>query len=330
MVLWMRSSKGLFLMAGILGMVLFTQEGFAQEAYPRKPIQMAVQTSPGGTIDTLTRAICRVAEKELGQAIVIENKPGGANLIAVNYVLRSKPDGYTLGTTASLVLLNAPHTMDKMPFNVLSDFVDIMPFFKYTFGICVKADAPWNSFEDFIAYARKNPGKVTYGNPGIGSTSHITMERIAMKEGIKWTPIPFKSDDESVLNCLGGHTDAVSSSSLAMSGHIKEGKLKLLLVLNDSRWPEFPNVPAIPEKGFDFYAISYGSFYGPKGLPEPIRQKMEEVVIKSMRDPSYLEVLNRYQMGIPPFKSGKEYSDFWRSKYDEMGKVIKTLGLGPK
>lgn len=315
---------------GVLGILLCVSENiFAQQDYPNKPVTVVVQTNPGGTIDTLTRTVCKVAEKELGQPIVIENRAGGANLIAVNYVLKSKPDGYTLGTTASLVLLNSPH-VGPMPFNVLTDYVDIMPFFKYTFGLCVRADSPWKTYEELIDYAKKNPGKLTYGNPGIGSTSHITMERIAMKEGIKWTAIPFRSDDESVMNCLGGHAAAVSSSSLAMSGHIKEGKLRLLAVLDDTRWPEFPDVKTLLERGYDFFAISLGSVYGPKGLPESIRQRMEDVIKKSMKDPSYLEVVNRYQMGIPRFQSGKEYSDFWRSKYDEMGKVIKTLGLQKK
>jgi tripartite-type tricarboxylate transporter receptor subunit TctC len=311
-------------------MVLFAGNGLCQSAYPNKPIMMVVQTNPGGTIDTLTRAISRIAEKELGQPLVIENKPGGANLIAVNYVVKSKPDGYTLGTTASLVLLNSPHMDNKMPFNVLTDLTDIMPFFKYTFGMCVRSDAPWNTFEELVDYARKNPGKVTYGNPGIGSTMHITMERIAMKEGIKWTAIPFKSDDESVLSCLGGHTNVVMSSSLLMSGHIKQGKLKLLLILDDTKWPEFPNAPTMLEKGFDFYAISFGAVYGPKGLPEPMRQRLEDVFRNAMKDKSYIEAIDRFQMQIPKFKGGKEYSDFWRSKYDEMGRTIKALGLGPK
>jgi len=302
----------------------FVTNGLPQEPYPVRSITM-VCWSTAGMMDTVTRVICKVAEKELGQSIVVENKPGAAGAVGKNYVLKSKPDGYTLGVTTTGTYLVIPH-MRKLPFDVLKDVTDIATICKYNFGLAVKVDAPWNTFEDVIAYARKNPAKFTYATAGVGVTQHICMERIAMKEGIKWTQVPFKSGGESVLACLGGHTDATVQGSLDVLPHIKAGKLKMLLALNDSRWPDVSNVPHILEKGYDFYALSFISFYGPAGISEPIRQRLEDVFKRAMKDPSFIEVMKKFQVE-EAFMSGKDYSTHWRSRYEEMGKVIKALGL---
>ena len=304
---------------------LFVRNGLSQEIYPNKPITMVVAFGPG-TIDTMTRTISKIAEKELGQPIIILNKIGAVSTIGVNYVLRSKPDGYTLGAVATTYFTLTSH-MQKAPFNVLTDVTDIFPFFKYNQVLCVRADAPWNTYEDLIAYAKKNPGKFTYASPGTGYIQHITMERIAKKEGIKWVPISFKSSGESIAACIGAHTDGVALSFFETSAHIKAGKLKLLLVLTDSRLKEFPNVPTILEKGYDFDATSYVAVYGPAGIPESIRQRLEDVFKNATTDPSFTKILDQYQLGLPSFRTGKEYSIFWRSKYDDMGRVVKDLGL---
>ncbi len=314
----------LSLMVNFLIPCFFVTNGSSQEPYPNRPISM-VCWSTAGMMDTVTRVICKVAEKELGQPIIVENKPGAGGAIGKNYVLKSKPDGYTLGVTTTGTYLVIPH-MRKLPFDVLTDVTDIIAVCKYNFGLIVKIDAPWNSFEDVIAYAKKNPGKFTYACAGVGVTQHICMERIAMKEGIKWTQVPFKSGGESVMACLGGHTDAVAQGSIDVLPHIKAGKLKMLLALDDKRWPDVPNVPHILEKGYDFYALSYISFYGPAGISEPIRQKFEDVFRKAMKDPSFIDVMKQFQVEAA-YLSGKDYSNFWRSRYEEMGKVIKALGL---
>jgi len=301
--------------------------GLSQEPYPVRSITM-VCWSTAGMMDTVTRVICKVAEKELGQPIIVENKPGAAGAIGKNYVLKSKPDGYTLGVTTTGTYLVIPH-MRKLPFDVLTDVTDIIAICKYNFGLAVQSDAPWKTYEDIIEYAKKNPGKFTYACAGVGVTQHICMERIAMKEGIKWTQVPFKSGGESVMACLGGHTNAVVQGSIDVLPHIKAGKLKMLLALNDKRWPDAPDVPHILEKGYDFYALSYISFYGPAGISEAIRQKMEDVFKKAMKDPSFIDVMKQFQVEAS-YLSGKDYSTHWRSRYEEMGKVIKAIGLVEK
>jgi tripartite-type tricarboxylate transporter receptor subunit TctC len=318
-----RLSK-VFLIPIFLVTALLTGNAVSQEPYPNRSVTVVVPWT-AGMADTMTRTICNVAQKELGQPIIVENRPGAGGAVGVNHVLKSKPDGYTLGIASTTNYITYPHTQ-KLPYDVLTDITDIMAFCRYNQLLCVTADAPWNTFEDLIEYAKKNPGKFTYATPGLGSAQHICMEQIAMKEGIKWTAIPFKGGGAAVLAALGGHTNGVTMSSIETSAHIKAGKLKLLLVLTDSRLSEFPNVPTILEKGYDFTATTYLSFYGPRGLAEPIRQRLEDVFKKAVEDPSFIEAAKKFQIEVV-YMGGKAYSNYWRSKYDERGKVVKGLGL---
>ena len=307
--------------------ILIIGSVWAQGSFPSRPITMVVW-STAGMGDTVTRVMCKNAEKDLGQPIIIETKPGAAGAIGINYVVQSKPDGYTLGMAVTSNYIINPH-IRKLSYDTLTSITDILAVCKYNFGLAVRADAPWNTYEEVIAYAKKNPEKFTYACAGIGVTQHITMERIAMKEGIKWTAVPFKSGGEAVIACLGGHTDAVAQGSIDEVPHIKAGKLKMLLSLDGSRWPDVPNAPTITEKGYNFTAMSYISYLGPKGIPDPIRQRLENAFKKAIEDPSFTEVMNQFNVQST-FMSGKEYSALWRSQYDEMGKMVKTLGLVEK
>lgn len=304
-------------------LALSVNYSLGQETYPNRPINVIVFWGPGQT-DTLTRVICKAAEKYLGQPLIVENKPGGSAAIGMNYVAKSEPDGYTIGVSATSVNYCLPH-MRKVPYNILTDCTDICAITKYKAGLCVKADAPWNTFEDLLAFAKKNPGKFKYGSAGKSGTQYIAMERIAMKEGIRWTQIPFKSGGEAALACLGGHTDAVAQGPIDVSPHLRAGKLKLILALNDSRWKETPNVPNCKEK-YGFSSVAYTSFVGPKNMPIAIVQKLEAAFKKAMGDPSFVDICEKFDVE-QDFMTGKQYSDFWRSEYDNMGKVIKALGI---
>jgi tripartite-type tricarboxylate transporter receptor subunit TctC len=317
-------SKVFFLVIFLIA-VLFISSGLSQEKYPNKPITI-FQPWMGGMSDTITRAASKIAEQELGQPVITEAKPGGTGSIAMNAVVKSKPDGYTLGIAATSTLIIVPH-VSEVPFNVLTDITDVAVLYKATYALAVRADAPWKTFDELIQYARKHPGKFKYGTGGASTAQAICMERISKKEGIKlWTTVPFKSEGEAVLAVLGGHIDGVTQSAVVTLEHVKAGKLRILLILADKEWPAYPDVPHMFEKGYDFYALSYLSVYGPAGLPEPIRKRLEDSFRKGTRDPSVIALGKKFQIEVVDM-GGKEYSAFWRSKYDEYGKVIKELGL---
>lgn len=266
----------------------------------------------------------KIAEKELGQPIICENKAGGGGAIAKSHVLKSKGDGYTLGVCTTATNINTPH-MQKVPYNPLTDLKEVMVFMQYTHALCVRSDSPWNTFEDVLAYARQNPGKFTYGAAGIGVTQHIAMERIAMKEKIKWSIVPFKSGSEPVIALLGGHVNAAAQGPVDVIPHIQAGKLRFLLSLNDVRWPIAPNIPSMQEK-YGFFGMSYESIYAPVGIAESVREKLEKAFKNAMNDPAFIEAAKAFNV-VTVYMGGKEYEKMWKSHYEEMGKIIRELGL---
>ena len=318
-------SKGFFVV--FLLSILFVNNGFCQDKYPERPITI-FNPWMGGHAEGMTRAVCKIVEKEWGQPFVMVGKPGGSGIIGMDAVVKSKPDGYTIGITSIAVHLINPH-VEKPPFNALTDFVDIVGLYRTLYALSVRADAPWNSYEELIKYARENPGKFKYATTGVSSSQSICMQRIAAKEGIRWTAVPFKSEGECILSVLGGNTNAATQSSISTSDYVKAGKLKLLMILADKHWPTSPNTPHMLEKGYDFFAFSYNSIIAPAGLPEPIRAKLEDSFKRALRDPSVIEMASKFQVELVGM-GGKEYSAFWRSKYDEYGEIVKKLEVGGK
>jgi tripartite-type tricarboxylate transporter receptor subunit TctC len=297
----------------------------AQDTYPSRPIHVIVGAT-SGALDTMTRKLFNAVERELGQPIVVENKPGAGQALGFAYVTKAKPDGYTLGVTTTSLLTNVPH-MQKTQFDVFKDSVDIMAFCRYSQVLAVGAQTPWQTFDELIDWAKKNPGKFRYAVSGPGVAMHIAMEQIAMQEGIEWTAVPFRGGGgDAVASALGGHTEGVAQSPLETGAHIKSGKLRPLLVLTDARVPDIPNVPTILEKGYKFTATTYMSVYAPKGLPEPVRQKLEDALKRAMSDPEYIAAAKQFQLE-PVFMGGKEYAAYWQPKYAEMGKVVRALKL---
>ncbi len=308
--------------------VLATSAAHGQEAYPTRPVHVIVGAT-AGALDTMTRNLFKAAEKELGQPIVVENKPGAGQALAFGVVTAAKPDGYTLGVTTTSLLTNVPHMM-KAQFDVLSDAVDIMAFCRYAQVLAVGADTPWKTFDELIAWAKKNPGKFQYATSGTGNAMHIAMEQIAMQEGIEWTAIPYRGGGgDAVAAALGGITAGVAQSPLEVGAHVKSGKLRPLLILTDSRVADFPDVPTILEKGYKFTASTYMSVYAPRGLPEPIRQKLEDVLRRAAQDPDYLKGARTFGLE-PVFIAGREYEAYWKPKHHEMKGVITKLGLQAK
>jgi len=321
----MRSSLKIFLIVFFLITAVFVRNSLSQEHFPNRPLTM-IGGFTAGLTDTLIRSICKAAGEILGQPYIIEVKAGAAGLSCVNYVLKSKPDGYTIGVTGPSTYITLPHMME-VPYNPFTDITEICSIWQYNFGLCVRSDSPFKTYEDIIAYSKKNPGKFTYATPGVGMTQHICMERMAAKEGIKWTAIPTKSGGESVLQVLGGHVNACAPGTIDINPHIKAGTLRMLLILDDRPRPEFPNVPLISEKGYNFSAFSHGSFLGPAGMPEPRRQKLEDTFKEAMKDPSFTKLCETFQVD-PTFMTGKKYREMWTSQYDDMGKAIRAMGLG--
>lgn len=305
--------------------LLFVSLGMSEEDFPSKPIAVVLGYPGGGMSDTLLRQISKAAETELGQPIVIENKPGAGGVIAISHVLKSKPDGYTLGSMATAGWTVQPQMRD-LPYDPFKDMTDIMTYYMYNGGLCVRSDTPWHTIEDVVAYSKKNPGKFRFGHPGLGMLPHLVLENYAMKEGVKWQQVPFKGTLEAVSACLGGHIDGCTGGALELLPQVTAGKLRLLMITSERRWSQAPDVPTIIEKGCDFSMFAYMGIYGPHGIPQATVKKLDKAFKNGMKDPSFQQTLKDFSIE-EAYLTGEEYRKRWEALYPKTGEVLKLLGL---
>lgn len=295
--------------------------------WPSKPIKLTIAYGAGGTTDMSARLLGSLLEKELGQTVVCQNKPGGGGTVAASIAATQKPDGYELFTLVTAPAALTPH-MQEVPFDPLTDFTPIARYGLWHYALVVKADAPFKSFKDFIEYAKANPGRVSYGLSGAGTPQHLVMERLKMEEGIDWKPIPFKSGTEAVTACMGGHVTAVAGVTEWVP-QVKGGDMRLLAVFDEERMAEFPDVPTLKELGYDIVAPSCLGIAGPKGLPEPVVSKLATAIKKAVADPKFVELMERIMIKIA-YLDSKAFDAYIRDIYETQGKIIREAGLASK
>ncbi|MCD6575492.1 tripartite tricarboxylate transporter substrate binding protein [Candidatus Aerophobetes bacterium] len=298
--------------------------GIAKE-YPTKPIKGIISLSAGGTTDIVARTLAPYMEKYLGQPVVLINEPGANGTIAVADVARRKPDGYVFGW-CNLPTLVIHSQMRDLPYDP-KKFVYVASPMPYEYIVFVRSDAQWNTWEEFIDYAKKHPRMITYGVPGLGSTNHLAMEYIAMKEGIEWHAVPFKGNPESIAAVIGGHVDACNTSTTAAVSAYQAGKIKPLIVLSKKRISLVPNTPTLLEKGYDFYQFSCMGAILPPGTPEYARSKLEKAIEYACNVPEVKERAKKTLFVTIDFKNGAEYRELAEKYYKVWGDILRQVGL---
>lgn len=269
------------------------------------------------------RVLADMASKTLGQPIVVVNKPGGGGAIAYGYLAQCKPDGYTIGGFGSGASAISPRLM-PVNFDTKNDFDFVLRFADYFMAIGVSADSPWNTLEDLLAYARKNPGKVTYGTSGANSAVSFSTEVLASMAGVKLTHVPFDGGVASVTAVLGGHIDVASCAEVAE--YTKSGQLRMLAVFSDTRHPDFPTVPTLKELGYDIGLPFWLGIVGPKGMPEDRLRIMHDAFKKAADSSEFTELLKRIVM-VPAYTGLSDFRALVFDYYDDIGKVMKDMGL---
>lgn len=294
--------------------------------YPDRPITMLIQFGAGSTTDILHRKLADEASKILGQPIVCVNKAGGGGTIAIGEVVRSKPDGYTIGV-ANLPALAIMPNMQPVPYDPLKDINHICGTSPYEYGLYVKPDSPWKTFQEFIEYFKARPGELIYGSTGVGTSNHIIMVRIAKENGIKMKHVVFKGDSELVAAILGGHIHAAVSGPAHLVPQAKAGQIRILIVTSKDRWPYMPELPTLMEAGYKFYQFSYMSLIAPPKTPEPIRTKLEDVFRQVLQKPEIKKELSEKYFLATEFLIGAEYGKMIQKEYDFYKVFLKEEGI---
>jgi len=309
--------------SGLLTAVLFAAAtGAFAQSFPAKPITLICPWPAGGSTDLHLRKMAELASKRLGQTVIIENKPGGSGMNGPATMTKTaRPDGYTLSQLV-ITAFRMPH-MQKVDWDPLEDFTYVIGLAGYTFGIVVKTDSPFKTFQDLIDYARANPGKLSYATPGLGTSLHLAMEEIAAKTGVQFLHVPFKGYAEGATALLGGHVMAHVDST-GWGKHVDAGSMRLLATLGDkrTRW----NAPTVSELGVDTVSNSPYGIVGPKGVPPQVVKTLHDAFKSSMDDPENLKILQQLDQ-LYWYKSSAEYRQWAAQRLVAERATIERIGM---
>jgi len=275
-------------MKRLIGVLLFAVAASAfGQSYPSRPVTLIVPWPAGGSTDLYFRKLGEIAAKPLGQNLVIENRPGGSGMNGPATMAKTaRPDGYTISQLA-ITAFRVPH-MQKVDWDPLSDFTYIIGLAGYTFGVVVRTDSQFKTFNDLITYARANPGKLSYATPGTGTSLHLAMEEIGARAGVQFLHVPFKGYADGAIALMGGHV-MVQVDSTGWAKQVDSGAQRLLATLGDrrTRW----NVPTVKELGIDTVSNSPFGLVGPKGMPPQVVKVLHDAFKQALDDPEHMKVL---------------------------------------
>jgi tripartite-type tricarboxylate transporter receptor subunit TctC len=318
----MQSSKWILTLGFVAASLLVLSAPGQAASFPNNSLSLIVPYPAGGATDIVIRPLAEAAKKSFGQTVIVENRSGGGGAVGVGSILGKKPDGYLLAVAVTSLHRNS--YLNKLPFDTVKDVTPIIRVAGYLYGILVRADSPHQTLKDLLTYAKANPGKITYMASGVGTGGHIAMEELAYNAGgIKFSHIPSKGDPESSAALLGGHVEAISTTS----GWIplaEAGKLRVLATYGETRSKKFPNVPTVKELGYKVVHNSPIGIFGQKNMPKDIVKVLHDAFKKGLDDPSFLAAMDRYDMPLM-YQNTEDFTKYWAEAYIEAGEHVKKF-----
>ncbi|MEJ2247120.1 MAG: tripartite tricarboxylate transporter substrate binding protein [Acidobacteriota bacterium] len=324
----MRKNLAVFVILAF-ALVLFLgsrQNAFAD--YPEKPITVYISFPAGGSTDLAARSLGPGLEKALGQQVVFVNKPGGTGTVAFGILAGEKPDGYTLTVGVNSAIIWNP-IVRKLPYKPLADFTPVICFGTAPTGVSVRSDAPYQTWQEFVDYARKNPGKIKYGTTGAVSIFTAGMKLASKELGLKMVHIPYKGSMPAYTALLGGHVEAAVSDSV-FDEFVKAGKLTLIAAFTKERIPEYPNTPTLIELGVNLYNnVGEYSLFGPAGMDPAIVKKLEDAVISCYETEPFKMMAKSFMFETYEIRN-KELVSKFEQEWKQNEKLMIDLGMVEK
>jgi tripartite-type tricarboxylate transporter receptor subunit TctC len=259
-------------------------------AYPEKPIRFILPSAPGGSVDVLMRILGQQLSQQLGQPIVVENKPGGSFVPGTMDIVRAAPDGYTLGYGNIVSLAINRSLLAKVPYDVEKDLTLVTNCVQVFNMLAVNNDLPVRSVKELVEYAKKNPGKLSNGSSGNGTTGHLGGELFKSMTGIEIVHVPYKGSAQAINDLMSGNLQVMFDNVPSIGPHVKSGRVRGLGVSSPKRAAQFPDIPTIAEAGVPGYETnSWGGVIGPARLPREIVLKLTEEIKKALAAPAVVE-----------------------------------------
>jgi tripartite-type tricarboxylate transporter receptor subunit TctC len=295
------------------------------QTYPTHPLHWIVGFPPGGGADIVSRIVAPWLAERLGQPVLIENRPGASSNISVQAVVNSPADGYTLLFVAASATVNVS-LFDRLPFDLLHDIAPVSGLIDFPLVLVANPSFPPKNVAELVAYAKANPGKVSIGSFGTGSTSHVAGELLKMMTGIQMVHVPYRGGAPMVTDLMGGQVNVAIDVMTGSLAHIKAGKLRILAVLGKKRSEFLPDAPTVGETLPGYEANSWCGIGVPKGTPAEIIARLNTEINAGLRDPAVKARLAQVAT-TPIFYTPAEFGSYMASEVAKWGKVIKVAGV---
>ena len=306
---------------------LAASAALAQSDYPNRPVTMVVPFPPGGVADITARPVAEAMGRFLQQNVIVENKAGAGGGVGMQYVARSKPDGYTvlLALSSISIIPEADKVLGRDPMFQLGQLVPIARFTADPTVLAVRADAPWKTAREFVEAAKAAPGTIPYGSSGNYGTMHVPMEMLNASAGSKMLHVPFTGAGPAVVALLGGQVQALSTGPSSIMGHLKGGKVRVLASWGESRHPALPDVPTLKELGYDAQFSQWTGLFVPAGTPEPVIAKLREAARFAVEDAAFKAALAKVETPIQ-YLDQPQFRSFWDNDARKLADVVKKIG----
>jgi tripartite-type tricarboxylate transporter receptor subunit TctC len=321
----MQNRDGWYFLVPVLFLLAFSSALEAAEKFPTQAIQVITSNPPGGVVDMTVRIMAGTLQKNLGVPIVVNNRGGGGGVSGTYSLVKSKPDGYTIGSMSSKEVVILPATIPNVPFT----YSDLDPLCKYasnpTLVFC-KADAPWKTLEELVADAKTRPGQITYGATS-NSVSHLLMEGFLKDAGISMLHIPLNAAGQTLTRVLGGNLDIGVIAPSPLVGQLKAGTVRPLFITTEERLRNFPQIPTLKEKGFRKPLLTlYMGFFAPLGVPKAIRGTLEKALVKTIKDPTVEKKLEDVELNVE-YLPGPAFAKEIEESYKRLVQIVKAPAI---
>ena len=306
---------------------LVTGSAIAQGGWPSKPVRIIVPLAPGGNVDIVARAIAQQLTENMGQQIIVENRPGASSLVGTQLVAKAPPDGYTLLAIANTFAM-VPSIVSNPGYDPLKDFAPITLTCAVPQVLDVNPALPVKNVRELIALAKARPGQLTYATSGAGGTGHMATELFARQVGIKMLHIPYKGNAQAIIDVIGGQVMLMFDQVSTSEAYIKAGKLRAIAVSSLTRSPLFPQLPTIDESGAKgFEDITFNGIVAPAGTPREIVIRMKDEVTKVVRNAALRDRFIERGVELKASASPDEFAAYIKAEFDKKAKLAKEAAI---